>query len=306
MMELTSLNMLLEMAKAAPQKKVMAVAAAEDRPVIRSALRAWQYGLVTPIFTGDAPKIRRLIEEEGQNADAFRILPASSVEEAASLAVQLVRAGEADVLMKGLLDTSKLMKPVVNKEAGLNRGAPMTHLALYELPHYHKLIGNTDSGIMLYPNLEDKKNIIRNATAALHALGYEKPKFAVLCAVEKVNPKMQETVDAAALQLCNEQGELSGCTVEGPLSYDVAMSREIAQHKGFSSPNCGDFDVLVQPSLAAGNIMGKSWGVTCGAKTAGVVLGAACPIVLTSRGASEEEKHLSIALAALTAKVQDK
>lgn len=300
-MELTSLNSILEAAKALPRKRVMAVAAAEDRPVIRSALRAWRDGLACPIFTGADQEIRRLIEKEGQRPEDFHILPAASVEQAAELAVQLVRNGEADILMKGLLDTGKLMKPVVNKQTGLHRGAPMTHLALYELPGYHKLIGNTDSGMLLYPELEDKKHILRHAAAVFHALGYKCPKFAVVCAVEKVNPKMRETVDAAALQEWNRRGELAGCVVEGPLSYDVAMSREIARHKGFSSPYCGDFDALVQPSLAAGNIMGKCWGVTCGARTAGIVMGAACPIVLSSRGASEEEKHLSIALAILTA-----
>lgn len=300
-MEYHNFAEILEEVKAMPQKRTMAIAAAADEPVIGSALHAWREGIVTPVFVGNADAIRHMITAENEDAEQFQIIEADSEEDAALKAVQMVAGGKADILMKGLLDTSKLLKPVVKKENGLNMGRPMTHFALYQLPGYHKLIVSTDNGVMIYPNLEDKKNIILNAASVLHAMGYETPKFAVLCAVEKVNPKMQETVDAAALKEMNQQGEISGCVVEGPLSYDVAMSSEIAKHKGVQCPYCGDFDVLVQPNLATGNIMGKSWGVTCGAPMAGIVVGAKCPIVLSSRGATEEEKYLSIALAALTA-----
>lgn len=303
-MEYTGFDIIVERVKADPKKRVMAVAAAGDKPVIRSVLQAWQEGIAIPILVGNGSEIRRLIGEEGCDPNDFRIVDVPDAD-AALTCVQLVQRGEANILMKGMLDTSALLKPVVNKANGLNLGRPMSHLGFYELPGYHKLIANTDSGVMMYPDLEDKKSIILNAAAVLHAMGYEKPKFAVLCAVEKVNPKMQETVDAAALKEMNRIGELPDCIVEGPLSYDVAMSKEIARHKGVECPHCGNFDVLVQPNLATGNIMGKSWGVTCGAVMAGIVVGAKCPIVLSSRGATDQEKYLSIALAALSAKVQE-
>ena len=300
-MEYKSFTEILEKVKALPSRRTMAVAAAADEPVISSALHAWREGLVTPVFIGDSAAICRMIAAADCQPETFQIVDATDEDDAALKAVQMVAAGKADILMKGLLDTSKLLRPVVKKENGLNTGHPMTHFALYQLPGYHKLIASTDNGVMIYPSLDDKKSIILNASQALHAMGYSKPKFAVLCAVEKVNSKMRETVDAAALKEMSLRGELGECVVEGPLSYDVAMSKSIAQHKGMDCPWCGDFDVLVQPNLATGNIMGKSWGVTCGATMAGIVLGAKCPIVLSSRGATEEEKYLSIALAALTA-----
>lgn len=300
-MEYRNFSEILEKVRALPARRVMAIAAAEDEPVIASALHAWKEGIVTPVFIGDSAAICRMIAAAGCKPETFSVVDAADEDEAALKAVKMIADGKADILMKGLLDTSRLLKPVVKKENGLNLGRPMTHFALYQLPNYHKLIVSTDNGVMIYPTLEDKKHIIQNAADVLRSMGYEMPKFAVLCAVEKVNPKMQETLDAEALRQMNRRGELPNCIVEGPLSYDVAMSADIARHKGVVCPYCGDFDVLVQPNLATGNIMGKSWGITCGAPMAGIVVGAACPIVLSSRGATEEEKYLSIALAALTA-----
>lgn len=300
-MEYRNFSEILEKVRALPARRVMAIAAAEDEPVIASALHAWKEGIVTPVFIGDSAAICRMIAAAGCKPETFSVVDAADEDEAALKAVKMIADGKADILMKGLLDTSRLLKPVVKKENGLNLGRPMTHFALYQLPNYHKLIASTDNGVMIYPTLEDKKHIIQNAADVLRSMGYEMPKFAVLCAVEKVNPKMQETLDAEALRQMNRRGELPNCIVEGPLSYDVAMSADIARHKGVVCPYCGDFDVLVQPNLATGNIMGKSWGITCGAPMAGIVVGAACPIVLSSRGATEEEKYLSIALAALTA-----
>ena len=177
----------------------------------------------------------------------------------------------------------------------------MSHFALNELPGYHKLIVNTDGGMLTYPTLEDKVSIVENAVLTLRAMGYECPKVAVLAGVEKLNPKMIETVEANALMEMNREGKITGCIVEGPVSYDVALSAEIAAHKKVPYTCCGDYDVLVAPNLAAGNILGKSWSVTAGAKMAGIIVGAKVPIVLTSRGSTAEEKYLSIALAAVAA-----
>jgi phosphate butyryltransferase len=178
----------------------------------------------------------------------------------------------------------------------------MSHVGFFDrVPGTDHFIIQTDGGMLLYPTLEEKKAIIENAVSALHAIGNECPKVAVLAAVETVNPKMTETVDAAALKKMNQDGEITGCVVEGPISYDLAMSMEIAEHKRYDCPYCGDFDVLVVPTIAAGNIIGKCWTVTCRALLGGIVVGAKAPIVLTSRGSTAEEKFYSIAVAVLVA-----
>lgn len=278
----------------------LAVAAAADEPVLESVVRAKKDDLADAILVGEEAEIRPVLEKLGAEAMGFEILNAAAGTEGQA-AVELVKDGKANVLMKGLLDTKALLGPVVKKENGLRTGAVMSHCAFFQLPNYHKLIINTDGGMMLYPTVEEKRHIIENAVSAMHALGYEKPKVACLCGVEKFNPKMQETVDAAQLQKWNEEGVLTGCTVEGPISYDIAMSPEIAHHKGYRSENCGDFDIFLVPNLVCGNLMGKCYSVTVGALMAGIIMGAKAPIVLTSRGASSEEKYNSIALASLVA-----
>ncbi len=291
---------MVEAARKNKKRRVVAVAGAADEAVIESTLKAKEEGISEPILVGDAEKIKEALIKLGQKAEDFRIEDCA-FENIGQRAVELVQDGEADFLMKGMIDTKDILKPVVSKENRLRTGRVMSHLALNEVPGYHKLLGNTDGGMLVYPDLEQKKAIIENATEVLHNLGYEDPKFAVLCAVEKLNPKMTECVDADALQKMNESGEISGCKVIGPISYDVAMDKHIAEHKGFDCPCCGDFDVLVMPNMAAGNIFGKTLTVTVGAKMAGIIIGAKCPIVLTSRGSSAEEKYLSIVLAGLAA-----
>jgi phosphate butyryltransferase len=177
----------------------------------------------------------------------------------------------------------------------------MSHIVFFELPNYHKLLMTTDGGMVMYPSLEDKKHIIENATHALRNMGYAMPKHAVVCAIETVNPKMTETVEADALKKMNLSGEITGCIVEGPISYDVAMSAEIAHHKGYVSPHIGDFDCMIMPNMQAGNILGKCFTVTVGAPMAGIIVGAKAPAVMTSRGSDANEKFFSIAMAALAA-----
>lgn len=283
-----------------PVRNTLAVAAAEDRPVIEAALEADREGLAVPVFTGCAREIEGLIRACGQSPDRFRIIDTAHAD-ACQRAVELVRDGEAQILMKGMLETKDFLGPIVKKENGLRTGHIMTHLVLFEVPNYKKLIMHTDGGMIMYPTLEDKKHIIEEANDAFHAMGYTYPKFAVLCAIEKYNEKMIETVDAAALQQMNERGEIPDCAVIGPISYDVAMSREIAQHKGFFCPYIEDFDCLIMPNMQAGNILGKCYIVTVGALMAGIIMGAKAPAVMTSRGSSAEEKFNSIAMASLVA-----
>lgn len=288
-------------ARANPVKKNMAVAGAADKHVLESVIHASKDGLVQPILVGESQKICQLLEELGQRAEDFRIVQAAPGEEP-DVSVELIKSGEADILMKGMVDTGPMLRPLVKKENGLRTGQTMSHVVFFDrIPHYDKLLLQTDGGMVMYPTLEDKKWIIENAVRTLHKMGNDNPTVAVLAAIEKVNPKMIETVEAQQLKQMNLSGEITGCTIEGPISYDVAMSARIARHKGFDCPHCGNFDVLVVPNMTCGNILAKSWIVTAGAMMAGIIVGAKVPVVMTSRGASAEEKYYSIALAAVTA-----
>jgi phosphate butyryltransferase len=220
---------------------------------------------------------------------------------AAAAAVALVRSGEADVLMKGVLDTSILLKAALNKEVGLNAGRLTSHVAVIESPHYHKLFIVTDAAINIAPDLQGKLDIVANAVAVSRSIGVELPKVAMLAAVEKVNPdKMPCTADAALITQMNRRGQVKGCVVDGPLALDNAISAESARIKKIVSDVAGDADVLVVPDIEAGNVLYKALLDLGGAKGAGIVAGAAKPIVLTSRADSRETKLASIALAALS------
>lgn len=290
-----------EAAKQLPVKGRIAVAGAADKAVLESVMEAFDSGITVPVLVGENEEISSLLYDLGRAPGEFEIVQASRGEEG-SKAVELVREGKASVLMKGMIETSELLRPVVNRETGLRTGSVMSHVGFFDrVPGTDHFIIQTDGGMLLYPDLKEKKAIIENAVSALHAIGNECPKVAVLCAVETVNPKMTETVDADALKQMNLSGDISGCIIEGPISYDLAMSREIAEKKHYDCPYCGDFDILVVPTIAAGNIIGKCWTVTCGALLGGIVVGAKAPIVLTSRGSSAQEKFFSIAVAVLVA-----
>ena len=300
-MALVSFDEILRSAGELPERAVMAVAAAADPHSLEAALEARRAGIAEPLLVGDRGAILSLLEGLGESVPDEDIIDASGSAEAAARAVALVREGRASFLLKGGLDTSVLLRAVVDKERGLSRGRLMSHFTIFQIPGYHKLLAPVDGGMVTYPTLEQKKQIIENTVEMFHALGYECPKVGVLACVEKLNPKMPETVEADALKQMNLRGEIKHCIVEGPISYDCAVSKEIADYKGFESPCAGDCDILLAPNIHAGNIMGKMLTVTCGAKMAGFIVGAACPIAMTSRGSSAEEKFDSIVLAAVCA-----
>ena len=300
-MALVSFDEILRSAGELPERAVMAVAAAADPHSLEAALEARRAGIAEPLLVGDRGAILSLLEGLGESVPDEDIIDASGSAEAAARAVALVREGRASFLLKGGLDTSVLLRAVVDKERGLSRGRLMSHFTIFQIPGYHKLLAPVDGGMVTYPTLEQKKQIIENTVEMFHALGYECPKVGVLACVEKLNPKMPETMEADALKQMNLRGEIPGCVVEGPISYDCAVSKEIADYKGFESPCAGDCDILLAPNIHAGNIMGKMLTVTCGAKMAGFIVGAACPIAMTSRGSSAEEKFDSIVLAAVCA-----
>jgi len=294
---LTSFEHLKQKVVANKPKFVIAVAAAADAAALSAICDAERELGVDYVLIGDKAAIIAAAGGVGFAVDESKIIQADSDEVAAEIAVGLVRNDRADVLMKGKLQTGVLMKAVVDKENGIRRGGLMSHLAVLESPFYHKLIFVTDGGMVPTPDLAQKRGIAENAVGFLRQLGYSTPKVAALAAVETVSDKMQETVDAAALAALNRDGEIGGCVIDGPISIDLAVSAESAKIKGFESPVAGDADIFLAPGIAAGNIMAKTLIYLGNAKMAGCVLGAKVPIILVSRGASAEEKMLSILLA---------
>lgn len=223
--------------------------------------------------------------------------------EAAAEAVAAVRRGEAQLLMKGLLQTATIMKAVLNKETGLRTGRSLSHACAFEIPGWHKLVFITDVAMMPAPTLEQKADIVRNQVQMAQALGIARPKVAALAAVETVNPSMPATVDARALQEMGERGDLGNCDVQGPLALDLAVSPESGKTKGVTGPVVGDADILLVPDIEAGNMLYKGLVYFAKARPAGIIMGAKCPVVLLSRADSPDAKLMSIALAVLSADV---
>lgn len=297
-MEIRNFQEIIEKVKGTTTKKRMVIAAAGEEHTLKAAIHAKKEGIITPILVGNKVEIERILNDLGESIPDEDIYDVVDIKEAAEKSVELVREGKGDFLMKGYLDTSVILKAVVNKEHGLGKGSVMSHFTMFEVPNYHKILVVVDGGMVTYPTLEQKKAIIENTVRVLKSYGYENPKVGVLACVEKLNPKMPETVEADELAKMNVLGDISGCVVAGPISYDCAMNSEVAKTKKYDSPVAGNVDILVAPNIHAGNIMGKMLAITCKAKMAGFIVGAKCPIVLTSRGSSTEEKYLSIVMSA--------
>lgn len=281
------------------EKKTCAVACAHDAHTLEAIITMRSEGLMDCLLVGHGADIRRIADAHGYALSDGEIIEAATDEEAAAICVQLVREGKAGFILKGLLPSGTLLKAVVNKQTGLHTGSVISHFVLLELPGYHKLLGIADSGMIPDPDLETKKAIVRNSADALQKLGCEKPLVSAVCAAEAVSPKIQETVDAAALKQASLDGELGNCYVEGPISFDLAMNPASAQVKRYESPVVGNTDLLLVPGMAAGNIMVKAMLQYAGAQMAGCIVGAKCPIALISRSASYEEKYYSLLLCAL-------
>jgi phosphate butyryltransferase len=301
-MEFKSFNELIKRVQNLDSKRKVAVVVAQDEHTLEAVFRAKKDNIVEPVLIGDKQKIIEVLQRIHEGLPEESIIHVENDAAAAVKAVELINEGKADFIMKGKIQTADLLRAVVNKEKGLRTGNVMSHVVIHEIPTYHKLLAVTDGGMMMYPSLEEKKQILENAVNTFLALGYENPKVAVLAAVETVNPKMPEAVDADLLKEMNQSGEIKNCIVEGPISYDLAMSKESAEVKGFVSPVTGDADILIVPNITAGNILGKSLVYSAGAKMAGFIVGAKVPIVLTSRGSTAEEKYLSLALSASAVK----
>lgn len=279
--------------------RTIAVAVAEDKAVLLSLKDASQRGIIDPILIGNQKKIESIAQSIQFDIHNIRIIHTqASDDEAARLAVTMVRSGEAQILMKGMIGTSTLLKAVLHKEFGLRKGEVLSHVAFFESPHYHKIVCVTDVAMNIAPDFTTKVHIVNNAVEACHRIGIENPKVAVVAAVETVESKMEATVHAAMLRVMNERKQIKGCIVDGPLALDNAINKEAALHKGIESDVAGDCDVIVVPNIESGNILYKSLNFLGGAEVAAVIMGASAPIVLTSRSDNEKSKLLSIALAA--------
>ncbi len=301
MTQVTSLKQMAELVKGGPLKKV-AVACGQDPDIIGALARAVKEKMAQAIMIGDRKKTEDLAREHKIDPKIFTLIDETDPKKAAARAVEMVKKGEADVLMKGLIDTAVYARAYLNKESGLLNSATVSHVAVFEVPGYPRLLIVTDAAQIPYPDFGQKVDMINHAVAVAKKLGIETPKVAVLAAVEKVNSKMPCTLEAAQLAKMADRGQIKGCIVDGPLSMDAAVSPECAAGKGIKSPVAGLADILVCPDIHAANILYKTLAQLAKAELAAMVIGTSAPVVLTSRTDSDDTKFMSIALSALMAK----
>jgi phosphate butyryltransferase len=261
----------VEMAKAKRKRKI-AVAAAADYDVLEALKNAEKNGIVEPVLVGIKPKIEKICQEIDYDISKYEIIHVEDKFQASLQAAQLIREGRADILMKGMVSTGQLLKAVLDKEHGLRKGSILSHVAIFESPYYHKLLGITDAAMNVAP--------------------------AVVGAVETVNQRMESTMHAATLSMMNKRQQITGCIIDGPLALDNAVSKKAAQVKNIESDVAGNVDIVVAPDINGANFLYKALNFLGGASTAAVIMGAKVPIVLTSRADSEKSKFLSISLAA--------
>jgi phosphate acetyltransferase len=278
-----------------------AVAHPCEASALQGAIEAGELGLIKPILVGPKAKIEELAKSLKIDLGGVEIVDASHSHESAKKAVGLVREGKAELLMKGSLHTDELLSAIVSREGGLRTGRRISHVFVMDVPTYHKVLIITDAAINIAPTLEDKVDILQNAIDLAISLGLEKPKVAILGAVETVTSKMPATIDAAALCKMADRKQITGALLDGPLAFDNAISKQAAETKGIKSEVAGDPDILLAPDLEAGNILAKQLSFLANADSAGLVLGAKVPVILTSRADSVRSRIASCAVAMLAA-----
>ncbi|MGA2822944.1 MAG: bifunctional enoyl-CoA hydratase/phosphate acetyltransferase [Bacteroidales bacterium] len=294
---LTKLSDFSELAKKSGKKKV-AVAVAHDEHCLEAVCAVMKKRIIDAILVGNEKKIKEIAAKLNLDLTNATIFNEENDTLAVKRAVKFVRDKEADILMKGNVTSAIFLRGVLDKEQGLRKSEVLSHFSIFEVPTYHKLIGLTDAAMVIAPDLKTKVAIINNAVEFMNKLGYPRPKVAILCAVEMVNEQMPATLDAALIAKMNQRGQIKNCIIDGPLAYDNCVSSESAKHKGIVSDVAGDADLLVAADIEAGNALYKCWGFSANAQLAAVILGAAAPIILTSRSDTEESKQASIIMAA--------
>lgn len=287
--------------------KTVSVAVAQDAPVLEAVREAKEKNIANAILVGDADKIKEIADSIGMSLEGYEIIDEKDTYQAALKAVELVHTGKADMYMKGLIDTKSFLKSVLDKEVGLRNNRPLSHVCVFEVEGIERLLFLSDVAFMTYPTLEDKVAIIENTVEVCHACGIENPKVAPLAAVEVVNPKMPATVEAAELTKMNDEGKITGCIVDGPLSMDLAIDPEAAAHKEAEGRKIvGDADVLIFPDIHAGNITYKTLVHTAKVRNGNIITGTKAPVILTSRSDDFQTKVNSIAIGAVVAEAMNK
>ncbi len=298
---LTKLSQLKELLNKNLEPKKLVLAASEDAHSLNAVISAAEQNIIRPVLVGNKEKTFGMAEILELDIGKYEFIEADNPVEAVTTSVKIAHDGKVDVLMKGKVGTSDMLKHVLNKEYGLRTGKLLSHFAYFEIETYHKLIGVTDVAMNIAPSLTEKIAILNNAVKILNNLGIEKPKVAVLGAVEKVNTEMVATLDAALLSKMNQRDQILNCIVDGPLAFDNAVSLESAKLKEIRSDVAGETDLLLMPDIEVGNVLYKSMVFFARAKVASIIVGASVPIVLTSRSDSEQAKFDSILMAAVVA-----
>lgn len=281
--------------------KTVAIAAADEVETMEAALQAREMAIAEPILIGSLQRMEQIAAEAAWSLDGVRLVDEPDPAQAALVAVQLARTGEADAVAKGRMDIAVLLRAALNRESGLRAGRLFSHISAFEVPGFERLIFVTDAGVVVEPTLEQKAQIVQNAIDLAHNLGIERPLVAILAALEMVNPKMPSTTDAANLAKMADRGQIKGGIVDGPLALDNAISLQSAAVKGINSPVAGRADILVAPDVESGNVLAKGITYFARGKMAAVVVGAKCPIAAVARADPSENKLASIGLAVLLA-----
>ncbi len=279
--------------------KKVAVAVAQDEPVLEAIKLAKEKGIADAILVGDMKAIKKIADKINMDLSDYEIVNEPNVKKASLEAVRLVSTGKADMVMKGLVDTATFLRSVLNKEVGLRTGKLMSHVAVFEVEGLDRLILLTDAAFNTYPDIKGKIQILNNAVDVAHACGIKIPKVAAVCAVEVVNPDMQATIDAALLAKMNDRGQIKDCIVDGPLALDNALSVDAAEHKGITGKVAGKADIILLPNIETANVMYKTLTYTAKTRNGGLLVGTSAPVILTSRADSDKTKLNSIALGVL-------
>ena len=297
-MALKNFDQIVERAKQSFKPKRVVIAGADAENILLGTFEAQDAGFAAPVLVGEADKIEPMLERLGLKDKPHRLVATQPGENVTQTAINLIRAGEGDVLMRGNTQTREFLMPLLDKKNGLRTDKLLTHIDLVSMPEYPKLIAIGDVTVTIEPSLQQKKKIIENMTEMLESVGYEKPNLALLSMVEKVSFHMRDTIEAQELVKEHNHKPIANCELVGPIAYDLILSKEAARLKGYENPLCGEFDGIIAPNLLAGNLIVKGWQMHAHAKTCGVVIGAKIPVALTSRSDSKEVSFLSLAFCA--------
>ena len=297
-MEMKNFDQIVERAKRSFRKMRVVIAGADAENILLGTFEAQDAGFATPVLVGEAEKIEPMLERLGLKDKTYRLVATQPGEDVVQAAVNVIRRGEGDVLMRGNTQTRDFLMALLDKKNELRTDKRLVHIDLVSMPEYPKLIAIGDVTVTIQPDIQQKKEIIRSMTETLESVGYDKPNIALLSMVEEVNFHMKDTMEAQELVRSHADTPIANCNLVGPIAYDLILSKEAARLKNYDEPLCGEFDGIVVPSLLAGNLIVKCWQMHAKAKTCGVVVGAKVPVALTSRSDDKEVSFLSLAFCA--------